>query len=172
MTEQELGKRLLQASAANDARLLDGRQLTAQILERDRRRIRLLGAATFMLLLLGTAGITYVLHELSLYMPPYMAFQEEKAGTRTVEKRQDYQEGYMKGVLIGLAVTASSLAVLALASLGTLLLVLDTRRATLRQINSSLALISERLDRLGQLREREHSEQIAQGNSHAHRREV
>ena len=39
--------------------------------------------------------------------------------------------------------------------LGTFLLVLDTRRATLRQINASQIHISERLERLQALRERE-----------------
>jgi hypothetical protein len=172
MSEQDLGKSLLQANSANAVQPLDGRQLTAHILERDRRRIRLLGAVILLLWLLGAIGVTYAVYELSINIPRYLAFQGEKAGTRSMEKRQDYQEGYLGGVLVGLAVITSSLAVLALASLGTFLLVLDTRRATLRQINSSLALISERLNQLGQLREREHLEQIAQGNSHAHRREV
>jgi hypothetical protein len=40
------------------------------------------------------------------------------------------------------------LAILALAALGTFLLVLASRRATLRQVNASLALISEQLRQL------------------------
>jgi hypothetical protein len=65
-------------------------------------------------------------------------------------------------------VISCSAAVLALAALGTFLLVLDTRRATLRQINASLALISERLERLQNMRERERSEEDALSNAPVH----
>jgi hypothetical protein len=64
-------------------------------------------------------------------------------------------ESALAGFQIGVVVISGSVAVLALAALGTFLLVLDTRRATLRQINASLATISERLERLQELRDRE-----------------
>jgi hypothetical protein len=65
-----------------------------------------------------------------------------------MDRRQSITESSLAGVQIGIVVISCSAAVLALAALGTFLLVLDTRRATLRQINASLALISKRLERL------------------------
>ena len=170
MSEHTLGKSLLQAGTNEHSGPLEGRHLTAQVLDRDRRRIRLLGAAILLLWLLGAGGITFALYKLSVYVPEYMAFQGERVGTRSIGKRQDYQEGSLGGVNIGLVVITSSVALLALAGLGTFLLVLDARRATLRQINASLTLISERLQRLQELRERESAGQPAQRDLHSHLR--
>src|SRR6516165_10866905 len=117
MSEQELSKSLLRASTPEGSGAFEGRQLTAQILDRDRRRIRLLGAAILLLWLLGAGGITFALYKLSVYVPEYTAFQEERVGTRSIGKRQDYQEGFLGGVNIGLVVITSSVALLALAGL-------------------------------------------------------
>jgi hypothetical protein len=62
-----------------------------------------------------------------------------------MEHRQRIQENFLFGFQIGLSLTVCSVAILALAALGTFLLVLASRRATLRQVNASLALISNRL---------------------------
>jgi hypothetical protein len=168
MSDRDLCNSLLQASSAEQSGPLDSRDRTAQILQRDRRRIRLLCGATLLLWLLGAGGIAFVLYELSVYVPQYLAFRWEKTGTTSMERRQSITESYLAGFQIGIVVISCSAAVLALAALGTFLLVLDTRRATLRQINTSLALISERLERLGELRERERSGQPTPGDSHAH----
>src|SRR5262245_31074781 len=139
MSEHELADSLLRAGAAESPGSREARQLTAQVLDRDRRRIRRLGLVTLLLWLLGAAGIAFVLYQLSVHVPEYMAFRWEKAGTTSTERRQSIQEGYLAGFQVGMVVVAGSVAVLALAGLGTFLLVLDTRRATLRQINASLA---------------------------------
>jgi hypothetical protein len=167
MSEQDLGPSLLQAGTAERPGPLDGRDPTAQVLRRDRRRIRLLGGAILLLWLLGACGIVFVLYELSVYMPEYMAFSQEKAGTTSMERRQSITESYLAGFQIGFVVICCSAAVLALAALGTFLLVLDTRRATLRQINASLVLISERLERLQDLREQGRRGQATPRDSHA-----
>ena len=170
MNEHELGKRLLEAGAAESPGSPDGRRLTAQLLDRDRRRMRLLGAVTLLLWLLGAGGIAFVLYELYVYAPEYIAFRYEKTGTTSMERRQSITESYVAGFTIGMVVISGSAAVIALAVLGTFLLVLDTRRATLRQINASLTLISERLQRLQELRERESAGQPAQRDLHSHLR--
>jgi hypothetical protein len=167
MTDHELANSLLQAGAAEGPAAQAGRHLAAQVLDRDRRRIRLLGAATLLLWLLGAAGIAFVLYELSVYVPQYLDFRYEKAGARSLEKRQSFQEGYFAGFQVGMVVVTASVAVLALASLGTFLLVLATRRATLRQINASLVLISQRLERLQELREHPPGGPAALSGSHA-----
>ena len=168
MSERDLGKSLLQAAMAERSGPLDGSDPTAQLLQRDRRRMRLLGGATLLLWLLGACGIAFVLYELYVHVPEYWAFRSEKTGTTSMERRQSITESSLAGFQIGIVVIACSVAVLALAALGTFLLVLDTRRATLRQINASLALISERLERLQELRERERSEEETLGNAPAH----
>ena len=153
MSERDLGKSLLQAATTERSGPLDSRGRTTQILQRDRRRIWLLGGATLLLWLLGACGIAFVLYELSVYLPQYLEFRYEKTGTTSMERRQSITESYLAGSQIGFVVICCSAAVLALAALGTFLLVLDTRRATLRQINASLVLISQRLERLQDLRE-------------------
>jgi hypothetical protein len=153
MTEHELARSLLEAGGADTP--VGPRHLTAQVLSRDRRRLRLLGGVTLLLWLVGASGIAFVLYNLAIYAPQYMAFAAEKVGTTSMSRRQSITESYLAGFQIGMVVLCCSVAVLALAALGTLLLVLDTRRATLRQLNASLLLISERLGHLQDLRERE-----------------
>jgi hypothetical protein len=173
MSENELGKSLLQAGAAEHSGPLDGRHLTGQMHDRDRRRLRLLGSLILLLWLLGAGGITFVLYKLTVYVPRYLAFAMEKEGTTSMTTRQTITENYLAGFQIGMVVISCSVAVLALAALGTFALVLATRRATLRQVNASLVLISARLEQLQDLRERERSGQAAPSNSHtAQRRET
>jgi hypothetical protein len=170
MTDRDLSNSLLLASRAEQPGPLDGRDRLAQVLQRDRRRLRVLGAATLLLWLLGACGIAFVLYELYVYVPQYLEFREERSGTTSIERRQSITEGHFAGFQIGVVVISCSVAVFALAALGTFLLVLDTRRATLRQINTSLALISERLQRLQELRERDCHGQAAPSDSPAQAR--
>jgi hypothetical protein len=154
MREPELGKRLLQAGREEGPGFPDAQCLAAMVLDRDRRRIRLLGGLILALWLVGAAGIAFVLYELAVHVPEYMAMQMDiRQGTVNPAGRQRFQEEYFGGFQIGMIVTASSVAILALAALGTFLLVLTTRRATLRQVNASLALISQQLSKLQQGRE-------------------
>jgi hypothetical protein len=170
MSERDLSYSLLQASAAEQSGSPDAPDRIAPILQRDRRRIRLLGGATLLLWLLGACGIAFVLYKLYIHVPVYLEFRYEKTGTSSMERRQSMTESALAGFQIGVVVISCSVAVLALAALGTFLLVLDTRRATLRQINTSLALISERLERLQELRERERPGPAPGKDSLAHRR--
>jgi hypothetical protein len=153
MSDHELANRLLRAGAEQTGPL-DGGRLTAQVHDRERRRIRLLGGLTLLLWLVGTGGMAFVLYELAVYVPQYLAFAAEKEGTSSMTRRQSITESQLAGFQIGVVVIACSVAVLALAALGTFLLVLATRRATLRQVNASLVLISKRLEHLQELRER------------------
>ena len=167
MSEQELSKMLLQADTLGSHESREGARLTAQILDRDRRHVRRLAAVTLLLWLLGAAGIGFVLYELAVYVPPYMAFRWEKVGTTSTERRQSITESALGGIHIGMVVVAGSVAVLALAGVGTFLLVHASRRATLRQINASLVLISKRLEQLQDLRASERSAPAVADDSHA-----
>jgi hypothetical protein len=149
MDEHEVGEALLRASAAEDRNLPDPRDLTSAVLARDRKRLRALGGLILALWLAGAAGIGFVLYKLSIHVPEYFALVEEvREGGLGMERRQHIQENFLGGFQLGLSVTACSVAILALAALGTFLLVLASRSATLRQVNASLTLISDQLRQL------------------------
>jgi hypothetical protein len=167
MNEHDIGKSLLQAGTGEQPGPWDCSGQTAQILQRDRRRVRVLGGTTLALWLLGVCGIAFVLYELAAHLPAYLSLRGERAGTTSIERRQNITEGYLAGIQIGIVVFGCSAGVLALAALGTFLLVLDTRRATLRQINASLALISRRLEQLQELREERVGERVGPSDSQA-----
>src|SRR5262249_37506615 len=146
--EHEMSKALLRSVAAAGRELPDPRHLAATFVARDEARLRLLGGLILALWLVGAAGIGFVLYELAVHVPAYMTVQMEiQRGGVGPERRQGLQEDYLGGFQIGLTVTVCSVAVLALAALGTFLLVLASRRVTLRQLNASLKLISDRLER-------------------------
>ena len=149
MDEHELGEALLRAGAAEDRDLPDARDLSSSVLARDRRRLRTLGGLILALWLAGAAGIGFVLYNLAIYVPAYMRLQMKiEEGGVSMEQRQRIQENNLGGFQIGLSITACSVAILALAALGTFLLVLASRRATLRQVNANLTLISDQLRQL------------------------
>ena len=149
MDEHELGKALLRAGAAEGQELPDARQLAATVVARDQKRLRLLGGLILALWLVGAAGISFVLYNLAIYVPEYMRMMMKiEQGGVSMEVRQRIQEGNLGGFQIGLSITVGSVAILALAALGTFLLVHASRRATLNQVNASLALIANRLQQL------------------------
>ena len=149
MDEHELGEALLRAGAAEARDLPDARDLSSAVLARDRRRLRTLGGLILALWLAGAAGIGFVLYNLAIYVPEYMRLMMKiEEGGVSMEQRQRIQENNLGGFQIGLSLTVGSVAILALAALGTFLLVLASRRATLRQVNASLTLISDQLRQL------------------------
>jgi hypothetical protein len=149
MDEHELGKVLLRAGAAEGQELPDARQLAATVVARDQKRLRLLGGLILALWLVGAAGISFVLYNLAIYVPEYMrVLMKIEEGGMSMEQRQRIQENNLGGFQIGLSLTVGSVAILALAALGTFLLVHASRRATLNQVNASLALIANRLQQL------------------------
>ena len=149
MDEHELGEALLRAGAAEDRNLPDPRDLASAVLARDRRRLRALGGLILALWLAGAAGIGFVLYNLAIYVPEYMRLMMKiEEGGVSMEQRQRIQENNLGGFQIGLSITVGSVAILALAALGTFLLVHASRRATLNQVNASLALISDQLRQL------------------------
>jgi hypothetical protein len=149
MNEHELGKALLRAGAADGQDVPDAADLAATFVARDRRRLQGLGGLILVLWLIGAGGISFVLYELSVHVPEYFALITEiREGGLSMDEWQRIQENNLGGFQIGLSITVGSVAILALAALGTFLLVLASRRATLRQVNASLALISDRLQQL------------------------
>jgi hypothetical protein len=149
MNERELGKALLNLGSPDSADALDAQQMTRRILTRDRRRVVLLTALTLALWLLALVLVATAMIAFGLILPQQAKLNQEVAEKRlTLEERDAIQRVHLMGtqkvlVLIGLGVT-----ILGLAALATVLLVLASRRATLRQINAQLVVISEQLKNL------------------------
>lgn len=142
MTEKDLRKALLGMDAAAIGTAPDTREITRRVLDRDRWRVRLLAALTIILWVTAALGIVLVLCAL-LYVHPAMLRPIE--GGSTAEDRERYEHVRLMMLEKSTAVVAISVAVLALAALATVLLVLVGRNATIRQVNATLAEISEQL---------------------------
>jgi multisubunit Na+/H+ antiporter MnhB subunit len=150
MSEKELGRALL-ALDADKLAGADTRQQTWKILERDRRRVWWLTAITIAL---WAGAILMVFGMLVLYglVFPLQAKLRDPAELARLpaEMRQDAQfKAQVAFQMVTVGVTVS-VGILAMAALATILLVLATRRATLRQINASLIEISQQLKELRQ----------------------
>jgi len=144
MTEKELGKDLLNldsTSAGPDPRLL-----TQKILDRDRRRVRLWACLATVFWILTTAGIVCLCPFYVMIVAPRLrAYQ---AGRAHLEN--DWNDWALAGDWAAYWILACIITLL-LAAMCTVLLILLSRRATLRQINASLVEISEQLKLLAQL---------------------
>jgi hypothetical protein len=147
MTEKDLRKALLGLDAEAIASGPDAQQITRRVLARDRRRVRLLAALTIVLWVTAALGIVLVLGAL-LFVHP--AMMRPIRGGITAADRERFEHVRLMMLEKATAVVAISVAVLALAALGTVFLVLASRGATIRQVNATLVEISGRLKQLRQ----------------------
>jgi hypothetical protein len=149
MTEKELRRALLNLDATTLSGAADARQLTWRILERDRRRMRRLSGVTVGVWLLAAAMVLAALVGFGFLFPQQAQLLNDiDHGKLTAAQREEAQRALLVGFQKGTLMMGFSVAVLALAALCTVLLIFVSRRATLRQINSSLVEISEQLQRL------------------------
>jgi heme exporter protein D len=145
MTEKELGKALLARAMIPASPGPDPRQLTQRILDRDRRRIRLLAGLATLFWVLTTAGVVcFCPFYVMVVAPRLRAYQ---AGRAQLEK--DWNDWAMVGDWAAYWILACVISLL-FAAVCTVLLILLSRRATLRQINAGLLEISEQLKQLAQ----------------------
>jgi hypothetical protein len=143
MNERELGKALLNVDMAPMPAVPDSGQLTRKVLERDRRRVRLLAGLAILFWALTTAGIICLCPFYVIVVAPRL--RAYHAGRAHLEN--DWNDWAMAGDWTAYWILACVI-VLLLAAVSTLLLILTSRRATLRQINANLVIISEQLRRL------------------------
>jgi hypothetical protein len=137
MTEKELGRALLNLDRTAAP---DSRPLTQKILERDRRRIRLLAGLATLFWLLTAAGVVGLCPFYMMIVAPRLrAYQAGRA-----QLANDWDDWALVGDWAAYWILTCILSLL-LAALCTVLLVLLSRRATLRQINASLLEISAQL---------------------------
>jgi ABC-type Fe3+ transport system permease subunit len=127
----------------------DARQVAAQVVRREARRVRMLAVLTIGLWVLAVLFIpAFVLPILARANRAGDVLMEAGASGQQVSPRQmaDAVGGMFKNVVAAIAV-AMSLGMLTamLASVCTVVLALTIRRVTLRQVNDGLAQISAQL---------------------------
>jgi hypothetical protein len=151
MGERELGRALLQLDSEQLAGNPNARQQTWKILERDRRRVWWLTALTIALWAAAILMVLAMLVAFGLVFPLQAKLRDPAELARLpAEMQQDAQfKAQIAFQMVVVGVTCS-VGILAMAALATILLVLATRRATLRQINASLLEISQQLKELRQ----------------------
>ena len=149
MGEKELGRALLDLDANQLAGSPAARQQTWKILERDRRRVWWLTAVTIALWAAAIGMVFLMLIAFGLVFPLQAKLRDPAELARLPpEMRQDAQfKAQIAFQMVTVGVTCS-VGILAMAALSTILLVLASRRATLRQINASLLEISQQLKEL------------------------
>jgi hypothetical protein len=148
MSEQEL-IRALQELIARHAPPAEPRRLSSELIARDRWRVGVLAAVTALFWLGGIAGVLYMIFWFNRFIiaygppPTYLDGDDRKWYLSEQFHAKMELHHSLEGCLV--AVPA-----LLLAALGTVWLVLSSRRATLNQINLSLAEISEQLRQMRQ----------------------
>lgn len=164
MNEKELGAALVKLGPAALDAASGAQQLTWQILDRDRRRVRWWTALTIVAWIpavLLSLGILVYLGLLFPLQAKLYAIRDAQAADAARGEAPPHGETIVhngreinlaeleRGTEIGFRMMAvlSALAVLALslAMLSSLMLLFASRRATLRQINATLLVLSEQL---------------------------
>jgi hypothetical protein len=149
MTEKDLRKALLwlDVDATAIGSVPEAQQITRRVLARDRRRVRLLAGLTVFLWVAAALGIALVLGAL-LHVHPKMLQTIPREASSADRERFEHVRLIM--LEKSTAVVAISVAVLALAALGTVLLLFAAHAATIRRVNATLVEISEQLKQLRQ----------------------
>jgi hypothetical protein len=175
--EPSAGKKaLMDALLAIDSRMptssAEGREVARQVLRRDRRRVRILTAMTVGFFLLTVIGICGSVYWYSIkIVPQIVRYQRDIAECRSqlyklepqltkpypsasvamtaLVAAREGQELYVLQV-VNLCGIIALFAVMLAAAFCTVLLIMATRRATLRQIQASLLVLSEQFEMLQQ----------------------
>jgi predicted histidine transporter YuiF (NhaC family) len=152
MSEKELGRALLALDADKLAGAPDARQQTWKILERDRRRIWWLTALTIALWAAAVVMVLAMLVAFGLIFPlqAHLIQEAQQFNRMPPEVRQAAQHKAQIAFQMATVGVTCSVGLLAFAALSTLVLLVVSRRATLRQINASLLEISQQLKELRQ----------------------
>ena len=148
MSEQEL-IRALRELVARHSPPTQPSQVSAELIARDRWRVRLLASVTAFLWLVGIACVLYMIFWFNRFIIAYAPAPPRDA-TDPVEWRAGEQFHAKMELHHSLEACMAAVPALLLAALGTVWLVFSSRRATLNQINLSLAEISEQLRQMRQ----------------------
>jgi hypothetical protein len=148
MSEREL-IHALQQLIARHSPPPEPRQLSSELISRDRWRIRLLAGLTALLWLVGIAGVLYMVFWFNRFIIAYSPAPPRDAdGGGSLHASEEFHT--KMELHHSLEACMAAVPALLLAALGTVWLVFSSRRATLNQINISLAEISEQLRQMRQ----------------------
>lgn len=150
LNERQLGELLLQLDSETLREQPDPRRYTEQILRRDKSRVWWLTAGATTLWGFAMILILTVMIILGLLMP-MKAHLRDHPGQMTAQQRAAAERKVDEGMSMMLVLTAFSGGVSSAAILLSLLLILTSRQATLRQVNANLLEISEQLRALRNL---------------------
>lgn len=150
MNDKEIGKSLLDRDAGMSAGAADARQMAGNILRQERGRIRLLAGLAILLWLVAAAGVFFVIYVAAWHIFPkqQQLMRSATLGNLPAERIVAIQSVHFHAIELCTRVIAAAFVALTLAALCTVLLVLISRQATLRQIHNQLSIISEQLKRL------------------------
>lgn len=144
MNERQLGDLLLQLDSSNLRGETDPRRYTEKILSRDQHRVWWLTAGTIALWSLATLLVLLVVVMLALLMPA-KAKLRSNPDQLPPEFLEVMEKSVDEGISMTILFTACSAGATSMAILLTVLLIISSRRATLRQVNANLLEISEQL---------------------------
>jgi len=147
MSEQEL-IRALQELVARHTPSPEPCQTSSEIIWRDRWRVGLLAGVTALLWLVGIAGVLYMVFCFNRFIIAYSGADPEDLKALYADResaRKAWEFDTKMDLHHSLETCLAAVPALLLAALGTVWLVLSSRRATLNQINLSLEGISKQL---------------------------
>ena len=129
---------------------LEPRQVAGRVAQRHQRQMRLLIGLTALFWVVAGTGVFFVLHVVTwrLYPHEQKLMRDAALGKLTLEKLAEIQAVEFQAAEFCARVIGTAFLALSLAFLCAILLILASRRATLLQINASLAAISEQLQSL------------------------
>jgi hypothetical protein len=149
MNEKELGKALLQLDADKVAAEPNAAQLTQPILDRDKRRVRLLTGLTIATwVVAGLLILCVLLAFIFIIIPQIKTLTQNKAGNLTSDQTLSILRMHTLMVLKSSILIAFSVLAMTAAALLTVLLIFASRQATLRQVTANLAEVSQQLKNL------------------------
>ena len=147
MNENEIGTGLARLGALRGAD--DERHLARKVLQRDRRRVGLLTGLAILFWAIAAAGVFFVVYVaiFHLYPKQQQLMRDHAAGNLPAERLIEIQALHFRTVEICTLVVSAAFIAATLAAICTLLLILVSRRATLKQIDANLIEIFEQLQR-------------------------
>jgi hypothetical protein len=152
MSDKDLGKALLQLDAAQLAGVPDVRAQVAQVLARDRRRVKAWTLVTVLIWLLAMGLVLGILVFFGLLFPLHAKLKRpDPQGRITEAQRAELLDEVSQAFMMGSVLITLSVGALAAAALATVFLLFASRQATLRQMTAHLLEISEQMKQLRQL---------------------
>lgn len=144
MTNRDLGRALLNLDVAGPSEP-DPREQARRLVRRDRWVVRILAALALLLWLAAAGGVLFVVWIAVCFVFPRHQKLAQDLAAMPPEQVAVVQQANLAAWEICLEVIAASFIAMTLAALCTVWLILLARRATLREVNANLIVISEQL---------------------------